>query len=465
MQNDVTRFQRELQEFVRIPSVSSDPKRAHDVQRCAIWLAARLRKAGLTRVRLVHTPGHPVVYGEWLGAPGKPSVLIYGHYDVQPAEPLKDWKIPPFAAEIRNRYLHGRGASDDKGQLFTHIKALELLLNFRGRLPVNVKCLFEGEEEIGSPNLSTFLVRNRRALQADAAVLSDTRMLGPDQPALTYSLRGQLALEIELHGPSRDLHSGNFGGAVHDPLQALCEIVAKLHDTHGRIAIPGFYDRVLNWSDRERRYLAGTGPSDREILRETGAPSDWGERGYSIYERVTLRPSLAVTGLRGGHSGDGPKGVIPSVAVAKLSFRLVPNQRPNEIERLVRRFVTHIVPPTMRARITTQIRSNPALIDRRHPAMRAAARAYRRVFGSAPVWVRSGGSIPVVSEIECLFAIPTVLMGFASPGDNLHGPNEKFSLRNFERGILTSMAFLTELGRGQNITARHEQQTRQEAVA
>ena len=465
MQNDVTKFQRELQEFVRIPSVSSDPKRAHDVQRCAIWLAARLRKAGLTRVRLVHTPGHPVVYGEWLGAPGKPSVLIYGHHDVQPAEPLKDWKIPPFAAEIRNGYLHGRGASDDKGQLFTHIKALELLLNSRGRLPVNVKCLIEGEEEIGSPNLSTFLVRNRRALQADAAVLSDTRMLGSDQPALTYSLRGQLALEIELHGPSRDLHSGNFGGAVHDPLQALCEIVAKLHDTHGRIAIPGFYDRVLNWSDRERRYLAGTGPSDLEILREAGARTPWGERGYSIYERVTLRPSLAVTGLRGGHSGDGPKGVIPSVAVAKLSFRLVPNQRPNEIERLVRRFVTHIVPPTMRARITTQIRSNPALIDRRHPAMRAAARAYRRVFGIAPVWVRSGGSIPVVSEIECLFAIPTVLMGFASPGDNLHGPNEKFSLRNLERGSLTNMAFLTALGRGQNVSARSERRPRQEAFA
>ena len=238
--------------------------------------------------------------------------------------------------------------------------------------------------------------------------------------------------------------------------------MAKLHNRRGRIAIPGFYDRVLDWSETERRYLAGTGPSDREILRETGAPTQWGEKGYSIYERVTLRPSLAVTGLRGGHSGEGPKGVIPSAAAAKLSFRLVPNQRPKEIERLVRSFVAHIAPPTVRVRITTQIRSNPALIDRRHPAMRAAARAYRRVFGRTPVWVRSGGSIPVVSEFQRLFGIPTVLMGFASPGDNLHGPNEKFSLRNFKRGILTSIAFLDELGSTHNVTASPERLTKQE---
>jgi len=409
------------------------------------------------------TPRHPIVYGEWLNAPGKPTLLIYGHYDVQPAEPLKDWKFPPFAGQISNGFLHGRGASDDKGQLFTHVKALELLLKSHGRLPVNVKCLFEGEEEIGSPNLPAFLSRNRHALRADAAVMSDTRMLGPDEPALTYSLRGQLALEIEVYGPSHDLHSGNFGGAVHDPLQALCEIVARLHDGRGRIAIPGLYDRVVDGTETERRYLASTGPSDREILHEAGASTQWGEKGYSIYERLTLRPSLAVTGLRGGHGGEGPKGVIPCVATAKLSFRLVPNQRPEEIERLLGNFIAQIAPPTVRVRITTQIRSNPALIDRRHPAMRAAARAYQRVFDRAPVWVRSGGSIPVVSEFQRLFGIPTVLMGFASPGDNLHGPNEKFSLRNFERGIRTSTAFLTELGRGQNITAGHEQRVRQEA--
>jgi acetylornithine deacetylase/succinyl-diaminopimelate desuccinylase-like protein len=376
-----------------------------------------------------------------------PTVLIYGHYDVQPAEPLKDWRLPAFDGQIRDGFLHGRGASDDKGQLFAHVKAIESLLRSTRRLPVNVKCLFEGEEEIGSPNLLPFLKRNRRALRADAAMMSDTRMLGPDQPALTYSLRGQLAVELELHGPHHDLHSGNFGGAVHDPLQALCEIVAQLHDRDGRIAIPGFYKHVRRWSDAERKYLSRTGPSDKAILREAGATAAWGEHGYSIYERLTLRPSLAVTGVQGGHGGAGPKGVIPCRALAKLSFRLVPDQEPADIERLLGRFIARVAPPTVRVSLRTHIRSRPALIDRKHSAMRAAATAYRRVFGRTPVWVRSGGSIPVVSEFQRALGIPTVLMGFASPGDSLHGPNERFSLRNFQRGILTSVAFLREFGR------------------
>jgi acetylornithine deacetylase/succinyl-diaminopimelate desuccinylase-like protein len=459
------RFTAELQAFVRIPSVSSDPRRAGDVRRCGTWLASQLCHTGLTRVRVLPTPRHPIAYGEWLGAQGKPTILIYGHYDVQPAEPLTDWKFPPFGAEIRDGFLHGRGASDDKGQLFTHVKAIETLLKTMDRLPVNVKCLFEGGEEIGSPSLTAFLARNRRALKADTAVMSDTRMVGPDQPALTYSLRGQLALEIEVRGPSHDLHSGNFGGAVHDPLQALCEIVAKLHDERGRITIPGFYDRVRVWSGTERDYLARTGPSDQEILGETGAPTDWGERGYSVYERLTLRPSLAISGLRGGHGGEGPKAVIPCAAAAKLSFRLVPDQEPAEIERLVRSFVARVTPPTVRVAISTHIRSRPALIDRKHPAMRAATAAYRRVFGRAPLWLRSGGSIPVVNEFQRLFGIPTVLMGFASPGDNLHGPNEKFSLKNLQRGILTSIAFLEELGRAPiTLPARPAGQTELDAL-
>jgi acetylornithine deacetylase/succinyl-diaminopimelate desuccinylase-like protein len=453
--SDCVEFIRQLQEFVRIPSVSSDPQRAADLNRCAAWLATQLRHAGLTRVRVLPTKRHPIVFGEWLGAVRKPTVLIYGHYDVQPAEPLKDWKFPAFGSQIHDGFLHGRGASDDKGQLFAHVKAIESLLKSTRRLPVNVKCLFEGEEEIGSPNLMPFLERNRRALRADAAVMSDTRMLGPDQPALTYSLRGQLALELELHGPHHDLHSGNFGGAVHDPLQVLCEIVARLHDREGRIAIPGFYERVRRWSDTEREYLARTGPSDKTILRDAGSTAAWGERGYSIYERLTLRPSLAVTGLTGGHGGAGPKGVIPCQALAKLSFRLVPDQDPAEIELLVRRFIVRATPPTVRATLRRHIRSHPALIDRKHPAMRAAATAYRRVFGRTPVWVRSGGSIPVVSEFQRLLGIPTVLMGFASPGDSLHGPNEKFSLKSFQRGILTSIAFLEELGRTPQVSSPH----------
>jgi acetylornithine deacetylase/succinyl-diaminopimelate desuccinylase-like protein len=439
------RFNAELQAFVRLPSVSVDPARRDDVTRCAAWLAAQLTRVRLQRVRVMPTQGHPIVYGEWTGAPGRPTVLIYGHYDVQPPGAAREWTFPAFGGQIHDGFLHGRGASDDKGQLFTHVKAIEALLASRRRLPVNVKCLFEGEEEIGSTHLTPFLERNRRALRADAAVMSDTRMLGPDRPALTYSLRGQLALELDVRGQPHDLHSGNFGGAVHDPLQALCEIVARLHDRDGRIAIPHFYDRVRRWSDAERDYLARTGPSDEAVLREAGATVPWGEEGYSIYERLTLRPSLAVTGIQGGHSGPGPKGVIPTRAVAKLSFRLVPDQNPAEIERLVRRFVAAVTPPTMRARLRTHIRSRPALIDRRHPAMRAAARAYRRVFGRTPTWVRSGGSIPIVAELRRVLGVPTVLMGFASPGDSLHGPNEKFSLRNFQRGILCSARFLEEM--------------------
>lgn len=465
VRSNLKQFTQELQEFVRIPSVSGDLKHTSDVKRCAEWLARQLRNAGLERVRILPTARHPIVSGEWLHAAGKATVLIYGHYDVQPAEPLKDWKFPAFGAQIRDGFLHGRGASDDKGQLFAHVKAIESLLKNTPRLPVNVKCLFEGEEEIGSPNLLPFLERNRRALRADAAVMSDTRMLGPDQPALTYSLRGQLAVQLELHGPHHDLHSGNFGGAVHDPLQALCEIVARLHDSDGRIAVPGFYQRVRRWDDAERAYLARTGPSDAAILREARAAAPWGERGYSIYERLTIRPALAVTGIRGGHGGSGPKGVIPCHAQAKLSFRLVPDQDPAETERLVRRCIARLAPPTVQVSVRTHIRSRPALIDTKHSAMRAAATAYRRVFGTGPIWVRSGGSIPVVSEFQRVLGIPTVLMGFASPGDSLHGPNEKFSLKNFHRGILTSIAFLEELGRSPRISpAQSGNGTKQEVT-
>jgi len=436
-----------LQRFVQIPSVSSDPKRAGEVAAAADFLAHQLRQAGLNRTRIFKTARHPIVYGEWLEAPGQPTILIYGHFDVQPAEPLNAWKFPPFAAQIQNGFIHGRGASDDKGQLLTHVFSMASCLKTTRRLPVNVKCLFEGEEEIGSLHLAPFIERNRHALRADAALMSDTRMLGPDQPALTYSLRGQLAMELAVAGPRHDLHSGNFGGAVHDPIQALCEMAARFHDANGRIAIPGFYDRVRALGPAEREYLARTGPSNEAILQEAATEVDWGEPNFSIYERVAARPSLAITGIRGGHGGEGPKGVIPCSAVAKISFRLVPDQRPEEIEQLVRDFIDRIAPRTVRVKLTTQISSCPALLARTHPAMTAAAKAYHSVFGKRPVWVRSGGSIPVVSHFQRLLGISTVLMGFASPGDSLYGPNERFSLKNFQRGILTSIAFLNEFGK------------------
>ncbi len=447
VQKRLPQFLKELQEFVRIPSISSDPRRAADVKQGAEWLAKRLREAGLDHVKVISTKRHPLVYADWLKAPGQRTLLIYGHYDVQPPGPPGVWQFPPFAGLIRDKFIHGRGASDDKGQLLIHVNAMRTLLQTTGKLPVNVKGVFEGEEEIDGANLIPFLERNRRALRADAAVMSDTRMLSADQPALTYGLRGQLALEVALRGPGHDLHSGSYGGAVHGPLQALCELVARMHDRQKRVAVPGFYDRVREPGVQERKALADSGPGNRELLRQIGAPQSWGESGYSLLERIALRPSLTVSGLTGGHGGPGPKGVIPRHALAKLTFRLVPDQDPDEIEELVRRFIAEHTPPTVRAEVRVQIRSHPVLLSRKGRAMEAAHRAYQKVFGRPPVWIRSGGSIAVVAHFQKSFGIPTVLLGFASPEDNMHGPNEKFSIRNFQRGILTVIAFLHELAR------------------
>jgi acetylornithine deacetylase/succinyl-diaminopimelate desuccinylase-like protein len=445
-QNNGRRFLAELQEFVRFPSVSSQPTHAPDVKRCAEWLAAHLRGIGLQDVRVIATVRHPLVYAEWRRAPGRPTVLIYGHYDVQPADPLSEWHTPPFAPTVRGNDLFGRGACDDKGQLFAHVKALESYLRTAGRLPVNVKCLFEGEEEIGSPNLQPFIARRRRALAANVAVMSDTRMLGPDRPALTISLRGGLGLELEVRGPQRDLHSGNFGGAVHNPLQALCDIISQLHDECGRIAIPEFYDRVRHWPDDERARMASTGPSDADILRDAKTRRPWGEDGFSLYERTTIRPALTVNGITGGYQGPGGKAVIPSRATAKISFRLVPDQDPRQIERLVREHLRRITPPTVESEVRTLMRAEPAVVDHRQPAMRAASQAYRQAFGARPVLVRSGGTIPVVNMFQQLLDVPTVLMGFALPDDRIHAPNEKFHLPNFHRGIETCIRFLAEIG-------------------
>ena len=440
------RFLAELSVFVRFPTVSAQPKHAEDLKRCAAWLARHLQRAGLQRVRIISTPGHPIVYAEWLVAPGKPTVLIYGHYDVQPAEPFAEWRTPPFEPTVIGDDLFGRGACDDKGQMFAHVKAMETCLKRQGRLPVNVKCLFEGEEEIGSPNLKPFVERNRRQLAADVAVISDTKMLAADQPALTYALRGALSFELEVGGQKSDLHSGNFGGTVHNPLQALCEIISKLHDANRRIAIPGFYDSVRRWGDAEREFMVSNGPSDQQILREAKAERGWGERGYSLYERTTIRPSLSVTGVTGGYQGEGVKAVIPSRATAKLNFRLVPDQDPAEIERLFRQHIARITPPTVRTTLRGFLDARPALIDRRHPVMRAAARAYEHGFGASPVFLRSGGTIPIVDHFQELLGAPTALMGFALPDDRIHAPNEKFHLPNFYRGIATGIRFLAEVG-------------------
>jgi acetylornithine deacetylase/succinyl-diaminopimelate desuccinylase-like protein len=440
-------FLEELKEFVRFPTVSAQPRHAADLQRCASWLAAHLRGIGLTKVNVVKTNRHPVVYAESRPEPGRQTVLIYGHYDVQPADPIHEWRSPPFDPVVSNGNLYGRGACDDKGQMFAHVKAIESHLSQQKALPVNVKCLFEGEEEIGSPNLAPFLSKNRCSLKADVAVMSDMPMLDLGRPAITYSMRGGLSLELEVTGPDRDLHSGIFGGAIHNPLQALCEIVARLHNSDGSVAIPGFYNNVRSWSQAERRYMTHTGPDDRKILEDAGAIKGWGESQYSLYERTTVRPALTVNGITGGYQGPGGKGVIPARAVAKLSVRLALDQDPHEVERLVRRYVARITPPAVKSKVRATQAAKPALVNRLLPAMRAATLAFRKGFGASPVFLRSGGTIPVVNTFQELLGIPTILMGFALPDDRMHAPNEKFNLSNFYNGIATSIWFLTASGK------------------
>jgi acetylornithine deacetylase/succinyl-diaminopimelate desuccinylase-like protein len=438
------RWLEELKQFIRFPTVSAQPARADDLKRCANWLAAHLHHIGLRNVRVIPTRKHPLVYADWKRT-GGPTLLIYGHYDVQPAEPLNEWLSPPFEPVVRGNDLYGRGACDNKGQMFAHLKALEFYLRTANSLPVNVKCLFDGEEEIGSPSLSSFVTANKRALAADVAVMSDTRMLGPGRPALTYSLRGGLSLEINVHGPEQELHSGNFGGAIHNPVQALCEIVAKLHDKNGRVAIPGFYDRVRVWSDQERAFMKRNGPADEKILRDAKAKRKWGEHGYTLYERTTIRPALTLNGIAGGYQGKGGKSVIPAWAMVKINIRLVPDQDPHEIESIVREHIANITPSTVRSNVRTVNAGYPAVLDRNNPAMRAAARAYVRGFNRSPVLLRSGGSIPIVNTFQKTLGIPTVLMGFALPDDRIHAPNEKFHLPNLYRGIVTCLSFLDEL--------------------
>ena len=404
----------------------------------------------MQRVRVIPTRGNPIVVASWRRGSTRPTLLIYGHYDVLPGEPLGQWRTPPFSPTVEGADLHARGAADDKGQLFSHVKALECYLKAERDLPVNVKCIFEGEEEIGSPHLTSFIERNRGALRADAAVISDTRMLAPDRPAVSYAQRGGLRAELEVKGPPHELHSGNFGGAVHNPLQALCEMIAGLHDAHGRLAIPGFYDDVRHWGEKERAFMARTGPTDEQILLDAQVERGWAESGFSLYESTTIRPALTLNGMAGGHYGRGAKSIIPARALAKLSFRLVPDQDPQKVAQLFRDHIARVTPPAVRSSVRTFSAVKPALVDRNHPAVRAAALAYKRAFGALPIFLRSGGSIPVVSTFQETLGCPVVLMGFGLPDDHIHGPNEKFHLPNFYKAIATSIWYMAVVARLRN---------------
>jgi acetylornithine deacetylase/succinyl-diaminopimelate desuccinylase-like protein len=430
----------DLAALVGFASVSSDPRRAHEVRRCARWVAHRCARAGLSRVELIAGRRHPPVVAQNSRAPGRPTVLLYGHYDVQPPGPRAAWHTPPFTPTLRGADLHGRGASDDKGQLLCQLLGVEAL-GRRGRPAVNVVLVADGEEEVGSPSMPALLARRLPSWRPQAAIICDTRMLAPGRPAFTVGLRGSLALELAVQGPPAELHSGHFGGAVHNPLQVLCEALAALHDRHGRIAVQGLYDDV-------RRPARGAPPiADAAMLAQAGVKRGWGEDGFSAYERVTTRPSLTIAGVTGGHQGPGVKAVIPARASAKLSLRLVPNQSPERVERQLGARLRALMPPTVRWRLERESASRPVLLNSRDVAHQAAARACGRIWRRAPALLRSGGSIPLVDLLARRYAVPTVLLGFALPDDCAHAPNEKFHVPHLDLGARTIAAFLEELAR------------------
>ena len=437
-----------LIESLCIPSISTTPEHRPDVDRAADWLVSRMQEIGFSRAEAISTAGHPIVYGEWLGAgPNAPTVLIYGHYDVQPTDPDDEWASSPFSPTIRDGDLYARGASDNKGQHYVHLAAAEAFFRADGAPPVNLKFVIEGEEEIGSTNLGPFIQQHTDMLACDAALISDTSMLNPETPAIIYGVRGIAYMEVEIQGPRHDLHSGEYGGVAHNPLQVAVEMLAALHDDRGRVAIPGFYDRVRPLTDDERSELSRI-PFDEETFRRerVGAPALWsGEVGYTPLERLGARPTLEIHGIRGGFIGEGQKTVIPAKAVAKVSMRLVPDQDPLEIARLFEDRIHELAPPTVQVEVRALSYGDAAVIERDAPAMQAAVQAYRQGFGAKPVFLRSGGTLPVVAMLNKILRAPVIMMGFGLPDDNLHAPNEKFNLDNFYRGINTSIHFMREL--------------------
>jgi acetylornithine deacetylase/succinyl-diaminopimelate desuccinylase-like protein len=394
---------------------------------------------------LIETSRHPIVYSEWLGAPGRPTLLVYGHYDVQPAEPLEPWLSPPFEPTVRDGNLYARGATDDKGQMLTHLKAAEAWLKTTGRLPVNVRFLIEGEEEVGGAGLEAFVAQNAGRLACDYAVISDTSQFAPGLPAITYGLKGLAYFELLVQGANRDLHSGTFGGAVANPINALCAILASLKGPDGRIRIPGFYDDVRPLEDWERAEFAKLPFSEAEFRRDLAVPALAGEESYTTLERKWARPTCDINGIFGGYSGPGPKTVLPGKAGAKLSFRLVPDQDPKTIDRLFRDHVAKVCPPGVRYEIITHHGAPAVLVNVDTPGVRAAARAVEAGFGTRPVFMREGGSIPVVGLIKQHLGVDTLLLGWGQNDDNLHGPNEKFSIADFHRGIKSAAHLLAEL--------------------
>jgi len=447
VQQNQDRFLEELKTFLRIPSISTLPEHAEDIARAARFTADSLAAVGLEHVEIIPTARHPLVYADWLHAPGKPTVLCYGHYDVQPADPLELWTSPPFEPTVRDDKLYGRGTADDKGQFYMHIKALETLRAVTGTFPLNVKFLVEGEEEVGGASIAKYVAENPEKLRADVALVSDTSLYGPGIPTLCTGLRGLIYLEIAAEGPGRDLHSGLYGGAAPNPIFGLIELLAKAKDENGVIRIPGMYDDVEPPAPAEKQSWAGLPFDEREFLaKEVGATELTGEPGYPVLERVWARPTFEVHGIGGGFTGAGSKTVIPAKALAKVSIRLVPRQDPDRIIRAVEEWVARNTPRGIRTEVRVLSASPGLVVNPEHPAIAVAARAFSDVFGKPTVFIRSGGSVPIVGDFAAHLGIPTVMMGFGLPDDGLHSPNEKYNLENYYKGIMTVAHFFEAYG-------------------
>lgn len=440
------RYLEELKAWIACPSVSADPARHREVRRSAETVVTRMRAAGLTETAVLETDGLPVAYGSWLHAPGAPTILIYGHHDVQPEDPLALWQSPPFAGTVRDGKLFGRGAVDDKGQVLMHLAAIEAHLRVNGTLPINVKVVVEGEEEIGSPSFETFLARERERLACDVVVVSDTAVFAEDVPSLTVSLRGLVHWEITVHGPASDLHSGSFGGAVVNPIEALARMIATVRDDDGRIVVPGFYDGVRELGTNERAEIAALPFDAVGEARALGVDVlAGGERDRLPLERMWLRPTLECNGIYGGYQGPGGKTIVPSFAHAKLSARLVAEQDPAHVKRVVREHFERVAPPGVRLEISDEGDTRAVSTSREHPAVAAAARAMQRGFGKPPVFIGTGGTIGPVSSFDRILHLPQVLIGVGLPDDAIHAPNEKFDLRQFFGGIETMVYLYDEL--------------------
>ncbi len=442
------RYLEELKGFLAIPSISALPQHAGDVKRCADWCVEEMRRIGLQNVRLIDTPGNPVVYGDWLGAEGAPTILFYGHYDVQPVDPLELWESPPFEATVRDGEIYARGSADDKGQVFMHFKAVEAHLKQNGRLPVNIKFILEGEEEVGSVNLDDFIRAHKGELGADVVVISDSGMFARGVPSICYGLRGLVYFQLDLRGSSTDLHSGSFGGAVANPAMVLAQVLAQMKDRGGRIKIPGFYDDVVALQEEERKAWASLPFNEKQYKKDFGVPKLFGESGYTTLERTWARPTFEVNGLLSGFTGEGAKTVLPAIAMAKVSMRLVPNQSPDTIARLFEEYVKKVTPKTVELKVTRMHGGKPWMTSYDNPFVQAAARAIEKGLGQKPVLTREGGSIPVVSTFQEELGLPSVLFGVGLPDENAHAPNEKLDVGNFHGGIIASAILYQEIADG-----------------